>query len=121
MMKILLAILVAGSMVVGSVNPDPISMTAKPEQQYSPGKITLTIHLEPHRDNIQLCAGFRNLQGDGASMSCKLLTGQYTPITHIYIYNKLTPGEYEAFAEVYRVPQYLAGRVHVPFNVDKHP
>lgn len=103
---------------------EPITMTAKPEQQYSPGKITLTIHLTPHRDNIQLCVGYRNLQDGGASMSCKQATGEYTPITHTYIYKSLTPGEYEAFAEVYRVPQYLAGRIHVPFNVidnDQHP
>jgi len=99
-------------------------MTATPEQQWSPGKIHLKITLLPDRDNIQLCVGYRNLDDASASTSCKQLTGQYTPKIHLYDYKNLTPGEYEAFAEVYRVPQYLAGRVHVNFNVidnDQHP
>ena len=99
--------------------PDPVSIQITPQIQQAPGKVQYKISIARHVDNLYMCWGFT---APGARIefrgSCQQLNGIYSPSVFWFEYKDLSAGEYQAFAELYRVPQRLAGNATANFIID---
>lgn len=98
-----------------------VGLEVSPNVQWEPGKIKLKITVDPHQDNVQFCVGYRYADdppeiGD-LRRSCQQLNGIYSPKVLWIEYKGIPASEYQAFAEVYRAPNRLAGRVQANFVV----
>lgn len=106
-------------LLVGGGDTNPLSISATPEQSYAPTTITLKIKVTPHhRDDIQLCFGFTSESDSAESRtSCQPMSGQYDFSNYLITYTNIPAGQYEAFAQLYRAPSYLAYTVKSNFVV----
>lgn len=109
-MKILLLLALLLNINLGAVDDAaPISLTVTPHQQTAPGRIRFVTRIAQHRDNFWFCVGFDSESDYSESVSsCQQLNGIYSLVTFYIEYHDLTPGEYKAFARLYRVPNRLA-------------
>lgn len=92
-----------------------ITLTITPTQQFAPGTITLKMRVPRDHQNFQLCFGF---ESDYITRSsCMLWDGSNAPLVQWQEYRNLPAGQYEAFAQLWRVPNRLAGQAKAQFNV----
>jgi hypothetical protein len=113
--KWLTAIAVIALLGLGA-DESPLTLKVYPLVQPAFGHINYSIRVESHRDNFWLCYGYDASNGD-TKRSCFQLNGIYSPKLFQEEYLSLPEGEYEAFVELYRVPNRLAARVTHTFTI----
>jgi hypothetical protein len=95
--------------------PAPITFEVTPTQQQAYGHVFYKIRIDKHPDNFLLCYGYDS--GADAKYSCQPLNGANTPLLIQEEYLSLPAGDYEAFVELYRVPNRLVSKITHPFTV----
>ena len=93
----------------------PITLSVSPAHQFEPGTIVLRIIVPKHFQNAVLCFGYDS--GSNLRRSCQTLEGQHSPRFFQQDYRNLFAGSYIASAQLYRVPNRLAGESLAPFTV----
>ena len=97
---------------------DVVSVRVDPAFQYAPGNVRYVTRITPHKDNIYYCVGWISEDAHVYERtSCQQLNGIYSPRTFYIEFKSLGLGNYEAFAEVYRAPNRLAGRARQAFRI----
>lgn len=120
-------VLLALVLQAGLTGPNPVVLLeVRPQFQFEDARqpVDYRIIITPHRDNFWTCWGWRLEEGEGTDdyikqyrSSCQQLNGIYAPRVFYFTYRNLSPGKYIAFAEVYRVPNRIAGTITIPFQI----
>ena len=92
-----------------------ITLTVNPTQQFAPGHVMLKVRVPRYFENVVLCFGFES--ENLARSSCIQWDGINAPLVMWQEYKSLPPGEYQAFAVLYRVPNRVAGQAKAQFRV----
>ena len=92
--------------------------------QHASIPVQYKVRIRQHRDNVRYCVGWYLQEVAGTDdhirqyrRSCQQLNGIYAPSVLYHEYKNLAPGKYEAFASLYRVPNYLAGEDKQSFQI----
>ncbi len=88
------------ALLVAALAPKPITLTAKPEQSFSPAHVILTVHILRTPENRSL--GWSCDSGDFYRSSVFSLDGENSPATFIEdkVLRDVPPGEYLCSAEL---------------------
>ena len=89
-----------------------------PVHQFAPGVVTYKLRIVAHKDNFAYCLGW--VSDDSSTplrRSCKEINGQHTPALILERFKDMPAGDYEGFAQIFRVPNRLAGEVIATFRV----
>ena len=104
--------------VVSNASEEVVSLQVTPNLQQEPGIVQYKFKIPNHKDNVLFCVGWTS---DDAAVvwrrSCQQLNGIYSPQLYQFEYQKLVEGTYQAFAIVYRAPNYVAGKAIANFIV----